>query len=354
MGVSASLMGINPLPPHLKFPEENEFSEFAEGQLCLTLMVLTSDDELFRTCLSLPIAAGNHLGSSMISGREDLIRICSAVMTRSRAAALSLIYAPGVGLVSGDQFSEVMSLLTDGAPVFGAFGVDDSPSFNKNCFVVSSEGAFRDRLGFIFMAGNVQSRFYTSTISREKILHHSAVVTRSDGSIIKSLNGKPVMEFLDSMGIGSAAEKGVLTNLSFIADYRDGTPYFSRTLLAMTPEKFLIAGGDIREGANIRIGVFEQDDMLSTARIMLERALQEAEEDKAGGASPCALVYSCATRISVLGMDPLGELNMIRSLTSAPFMLASAGGEICPVESATEHRLINRFHNQTLSVCVLR
>jgi hypothetical protein len=56
----------------------------------------------------------------------------------------------------------------------------------------------------------------------------------------------------------------------------------------------------------------------------------------------------------VFGAEPLTEAKLIGEQLSGaePFMLAYAGGEICPT-SQTADTVSNRFHNYSIIACVL-
>jgi hypothetical protein len=66
-----------------------------------------------------------------------------------------------------------------------------------------------------------------------------------------------------------------------------------------------------------------------------------------------ALVYSCATRNIVLGSEIMAEFNMFHEgAREKPYIAAYCGGEIFPITGAGGKR-VNRFHNQTLCICVI-
>jgi small ligand-binding sensory domain FIST len=66
------------------------------------------------------------------------------------------------------------------------------------------------------------------------------------------------------------------------------------------------------------------------------------------------LIFSCVVRRMMFGAEPLVEAAMIEEKLNgdSPFMLAYAGGEICPTSVRAEG-VTNRFHNYSIIACIL-
>jgi hypothetical protein len=112
----------------------------------------------------------------------------------------------------------------------------------------------------------------------------------------------------------------------------------------------ILCGGDVPEGATVRIAVYEKNDILKAARDSVREAMGNS-----GGPAPTAIIYSCATRSVQLGADSLAEMDLLREEAgNAPFLFAYAGGEICPIAySQDSGDSNNKFHNQTFCICLL-
>ncbi|MDR0897722.1 MAG: FIST C-terminal domain-containing protein [Oscillospiraceae bacterium] len=334
MGMSTAITGINPIAPEAA-------ADTADNPLCLSLMVLSGGDDMdfrFETVVTEPVKPGMNI--------DDLIR---PVFAGKEKPKLALTFGTGISVLPGDRLVAAVTEHSGGAPLFGAFSVDDSPTYAEDCFVVSSQGVFRDRVGFALLYGDIEPKFYSASISEKNILPNWSVVTAVSGREIQSINNKPVTDFLDSYGIsGETLASGGGMSLSLILRDEDDGPYYTRVMMQLTPENTLICAGELKEGTHIRLGWMERNDMLYTAGEVMQTVLSENRGQKAA-----ALIYSCATRSSELGADVLSEVQVVReAMGQAPFMMAYAGGELGPIVYK-DGRFSNKFFNQTFIVCVL-
>jgi hypothetical protein len=322
------------------------------GTLLFTLMVLTSDDVYFKTALS-PSLKTNAAG-----GIEETYK--AAVLTGGGIENPSLIltYAPFMVENSGDEYTAVLSRVSGGIPCFGTLAVDDSADFHET-YMIHNGLHYRDRMSLILAFGSITPQFYLATISENRILDKSALITSSEGHILKELNGRPVVEFFESMGLTKASETSyAMTSLPFMVDYNDGTPPVFKVFVHLTEQKYALCAGAMPEGSTLRIGIFDAGDVLLTTK----KTLGEARENLAGASG--ALIYSCISRSMSLGADFLAEMELTREELAGklPFLMAYSGGEICPTRfnSKAENPegkegtggAVNRFHNNTFILCV--
>jgi hypothetical protein len=92
------------------------------------------------------------------------------------------------------------------------------------------------------------------------------------------------------------------------------------------------------------LGSLDIQDILS--------ASSGAMEALTGGGEDGILMFSCAGRNFVLGLDTMAEIGVVQQGLGPgrSYLLAYSGGEFCPVK-AQDGKLINRFHNVTLISC---
>jgi hypothetical protein len=310
------------------------------GALLLTLMVLTSDDAEFVTAMTSPLRGQ--------SGELIANTYTEAASPRNEKPSLILAYAPFMVENSGDEYVNILTKVSGGAPCFGTLAVDDTPDFS-NCFMIYNGEHYNDRMVMLLIYGDIKPKFFIATISSDKIIGKSALVTKSEGHILMDVNDRPVVEYFENLGLTKASETAyAMTSLPFMLDYGDGTPWVSKVFIGLSPEKHAICAGAMPEGATLYIGVFDKNDVLLTSEDAVKKALGEA----AGGASGL-LIYSCISRSMSLGADQLMELDMIKENISdrIPFMMAYSGGELCPTQISKEHA-VNRFHNNAFIACV--
>jgi hypothetical protein len=309
------------------------------GILLLTIMVLTSDDVDFVTKLT----------PSLLSEPGKVIEksYAEAAGARTDKPALVLSFAAFLLQNSGDEYVNVLAKASGDVPIFGTLAVDDTLDF-ANSFMIYNGEHYRDCMALLMIYGDVKPGFFIATMSRNKIFGREALITKSEGHILKEVNDRPVVEYFEDLGLTKASEtQYAMSSLPFMLDYKDGTPPVSKVFISLTPEKYAICAGVMPEGSILRIGVFDREDVLLTTEEALQKMLADSQNASA------LLVYSCISRSMTLGAEQLAELELVREKAGdrLPFMMAYSGGEICPTRVSDE-KAINRFHNNAFVICV--
>jgi hypothetical protein len=309
----------------------------ARGTLFLTLLVLSSDEVGFKTGIT------SSLKSEPGKKIEESYRSLSAGVRPS----LIFAFAPFMVENSGDEYVNVLSRASEGVPCFGTLAVDDTSDF-RECYMLYKGEHYRDKMSLILCYGEISPKFYLASISEEKLLDRAALVTSSEGHILKGVNGKPVVEYFEDLGLTKASETSyAMTSLPFMLDYGDGTPLVSKVFIGLNEQKHAICAGVMPEGSTLYMGVFDKDDVLLTTGKLIKRALEETPQ-------PSVMIgYSCISRSMTLGSDIFAEADLIQEETAGKVttLIAYSGGEICPTQ-INETAAINRFHNNTIILCV--
>ncbi|MDR2786262.1 MAG: hypothetical protein LBB83_10145, partial [Treponema sp.] len=167
----------------------------ARGTLFLTLLVLTSDDVGFKTGFtgSLKSEPGKQIEESYRS------------LSGGVRPAFVFAFAPFMIENSGDEYVNVLSRVSEGVPCFGTLAVDDTSDF-RECYMVYNGDHYRDRMALILCYGPINPKFYVASISEDKLLDKAALITSSEGHILKEVNGKPVVEYFEDLGLTKASE----------------------------------------------------------------------------------------------------------------------------------------------------
>ncbi|MDR1027822.1 MAG: FIST C-terminal domain-containing protein [Clostridiales Family XIII bacterium] len=311
----------------------------------LTMLVLTSDDVSFVTGLTEPIEGED--ADVIARGYAEAAK----KLGEGEKPSLLLSYAPLLLNVGGDFFVNTLSEVSGQAPNFGTVSADDTIDYHNSHIIINGE-AYRDRLAFVLVCGDVKPKFRIASISGEKIFREKGVVTASRGNQLQTINGISVEDYLLSLGLKKGAD-GTLTGVNsypFIVDYNDGSPPVVRIIFAITPEGYAVCGGDIPEGATLSVGFIDGDEVVKATGDELRKI---SPDDK-----PAALlIFSCIGRYFSLGYESEREADEVKKLlagTGIPYAMTYSGGEICPT-GATEGDAgtINRFHNDTFAICVL-
>ncbi|MDR2760022.1 MAG: FIST C-terminal domain-containing protein [Spirochaetaceae bacterium] len=312
----------------------------AKGALLFTLLVFTSDDVCFETALT-PSLKGDAVGEKIADTYK------AAAAARKEKPALIFTFAPFMMENSGDEYIRVLSEVSGDVPCFGTLAVDDTPDF-RECYMLFNGEHYKDKMSLILIYGNISPKFYLATLSENKLLDRAALVTSSEGHILKEVNGRPVVEYFEDMGLTKASKTSyAMTSLPFMLDYGDGTPPVSKVFIGLNEQKHAICAGAMPEGSTMYLGVFDKDDVLLTSGNLIKKALQET-------ASPSVIIgYSCISRSMTLGSDLFAEIDLIlREIApKTPVFFAYSGGEMCPTQ-INPKAAINRFHNNTFILCI--
>ena len=305
--------------------------------LLLTLMVMTSDDVEFITTLT----------PSLATEPSQAIRDGYLAACRAEKPGLIFAFGPFMPQNSGDEYIDVITEVSGGAPCFGTLAVDDTLDFS-NCFMLYNGTHYREQMGMILFYGDIQPKFYVANISKSNIFEKSAVVTKSAGPVLMEVNERPVIEYFEDLGLVHASEtQYAMSSLPFLLDYNDGTPYVSKIFVMLTPEKYAICAGAMPQGSTLYMARTDKADVLLTTGQAMDQLLKDIEN--ASG----LLIYSCISRSMALGSDALKEMELIDEKIGArlPYLMAYSGGEICPTQ-VSDGKAINRFHNNAFIACL--
>ncbi len=309
------------------------------GIAALSLAVLTSDDVRFSAVMSQPLTSAN-LDANM---REAFDR---ARGRRPETPALALAFAPMQLDVGSEAIAEAMFAAAGDTPVFGSVACDHTLELNTS-YTFFNGKADAAAACMLLLYGDVQPRFFLKVISDEKIQKQKAIITGSEGSVLRKINGMPLMRYLEMLGVSKDNGIENIGVVPFIVKYTDGTPPVARAIYTITPEGHAICGGKMPVGSTLAVGRLDTDDILKTAGSTVAQALT-------GDRPSALLMLPCMARNMALGADFLAEMDVVRKTIgdTTPYLLAYAGGEICPdVRDDGNH--INRFHNFTFIACSL-
>ena len=324
---------VGPISSGQSVPEEY-------GPLLFTMIVLTSDEVEFVKTLTPPLL--NEPGLVITESYK-------AAAIRAEKPALLLTFAPFMLQNSGDDYVNVLSKVSEGVPCFGTLAVDDTLDFS-NCFTLCDGEHHRDRMVMVLVYGDIHPKFYIANISQSRVLEKSAVVTKSEGHVLMEVNGRPVTDFFEDLGLTKASEtQYAMSSLPFLLDYNDGTPKVSKIFIGLSPEKHAICAGAMPEGSTLHIASSDKDDVLHTTGDAIDQLLKDVNVNTGG-----VLIYSCISRGMTFGADQFKEIELVTQKIgpNLPFLMAFSGGEICPTQVSND-KAINRFHNNAFIACLI-
>lgn len=308
------------------------------GHLELTLMVLTSDDVKFSVALSASVS-----GDASVPLRRMYEKALSGLAAEP---VFMLSFAPLIYNIGGEIFINILNDASGAVPNFGTLVVDHTSKYTESKVIFNGE-AKADMMAVALFGGNVSPRFLVSSLSEEKTLKQKAVITDSEGNILKGVNGMSAISYMESLGL---TNNGVIegpSTIPFVVDFNDGTTPVVRAIFAQTPEGYAVCGGAMPIGATLSVGSIDYEDVIMTTSGII-KAVNAIEGRNA------AIMFSCVGRNYALGTKTMDELRLIEDAFGGklPYIAAYSGGEICPLTD-TDDVQKNRFHNDTIIACII-
>ncbi|MCL2504148.1 MAG: FIST C-terminal domain-containing protein [Coriobacteriia bacterium] len=311
-------------------------TEDSPDSLQFSILVMTSDDARFETLLTEPLLEDPKQPIRDLYAHRD-----------SEAPAMAFLYGAFLPQNVGDDYTDALTEVLPNVPVFGSLAVDDTADFGYS-FMLYDGQYYRDRLAILHIYGDIRPSFALASISEDRLLGREALITRSEGHVLKEINGRPVTEFFTKLGLDKMS--GItyaLISLPFMVNYNDGTPPVSKVFVSLTEEGYARCAGAMPEGATLSVGVFDRNDVIATTTKAVDTIANVAEKPSV------VIAHSCVSRSMTLGTDMLREYEIMKDLLDdIPFLVTGSGGEYCSI-LLEDGRAINRFHNNTIILCAL-
>jgi hypothetical protein len=177
-------------------------------------------------------------------------------------------------------------------------------------------------------------------------MRQTAVVTESEGTLLKQINGITPIAYLETLGI-TRKNIEIVGFLALLLNYNDGTGPVVLATYGVTTEGYLICGGDVPVNALLSVGSLNYHSVLETTATTIGK-ISEAGEING------ILMYPCLSRNLMLGPNAADEMKKVFELIGEryPYQLCYAGGEICPLLDE-KGKPVNHFHNYSFILCVL-
>lgn len=312
------------------------------GLFEMTITVLTSDDVRFVTA-SCSQEADKEEAVSLI---KDTYEEAFAVYAEKPSLMMSFLSMNRP--ISGDEFLRHLDECSGGVPVFGGVTAGDDDS-GGNMFVICGKQVFTMGFVVLLIIGDVECSFYYGNFKEENLMMMTATVTESEGVTVKKLNERPATHFMEMNGIQLTPEtKGALLTVPILFKQQDEDISVARTMVDFNEAGEALFFGEIPEGASLRIGTANSDDILEVAQQVTRTAAVNS------GDASVWFMFSCVGRYVALGLEPTLELDSIKGLIpdKMTYLSGYVGGEMCPVY--TENGWSNRYHNSSFIVCTLR
>ncbi|MDR2123775.1 MAG: FIST C-terminal domain-containing protein [Desulfovibrio sp.] len=303
----------------------------------LNLAVLSGDDVVFRTAVTEALTAGN-------AGEAMAAAYGAARAQLPGDPAFIISFFPFLHDISSADVLKHLDAACGGIPVWGSVASGTDMSYAGTGII--ENGRFHEKSAVLLLLhGPLEPEFIVASIPDRNIGDHGALITESDGCILKKVNGVPLLSYFEDAGIVMRIGQDN-TTLPLLVDYGDGSKPVALAVYALTPENWAVCGGEVPEGAFFFCGEIDKEGIMESAGDALAQ-IQKVE------GKPCLLMLPCVTRFIMMTPEQDEEMRVVAETlgTGRPFVFALSGGEICPVQDGSGVRR-NRHHNFTFSACL--
>ncbi len=292
-----------------------------------TLLVLSGDDCVHGTAVSLPQKNEAEDAVSMEEAARSAYDAARARLGDAEPRLALFFSTPQVART--DIYLDALVRHTGGTVPFLGGLASDLFKFDT-ARVIAGGAVHEDRFCLVLLGGDFKPLFEVGTVVTDQL--DLATVTRSEGYVVKEIDGRPAVEFLQKNNVMITTQ----TSKQFCpicSKARDGVTIVPRDIRAVdatTGEITLF--GDLPEGTRIFVQSVGHTDLEKSAVRCIDALL--ARLAALGNDAPhCILGVSCAGRMLVLGpyKDVEGRLLCDKLPPHISFGGFYAFGEICPM-----------------------
>lgn len=336
-GVVAALCEALPFPV-IGMTSMADADEHGYGLYDLTLTVLTSDEVTFEAGMTDSINHDNY--------EAEVDRLYKQVRGKADAdPAMILTFMPYIWDVSGYEVVAAMDKACHGIPMWGS--ITNNIDFNYEKVQTICNGKWLPAgAAMMFLNGPVEPKFIVSSIPERNISNNRAVITKSEGAILREVNDLPILEYLKNIGLIITKEN--ITTTPLMIYYPGATEPVALGFYTLFEDGSVLTGGEMPVGTSFAVGSIDAEGIHESVEDGLRQIMEYPDRQ-------ATLLLPCVTRYIMLSPDQESELRLIDETLSGsghPFMMGYSGGEICPMPDQ-DGKLHNRFHNYTFCACVL-
>jgi len=309
------------------------------GMYRLNLTVLTSDEVSFRTA-STPELSGEDYEKPLAEAYND------ALSELPGPPSLIISFFPFLQDLSGSDILKSFDGACGGIPIWGSVASDTDMGY-ENCHTIHNGKSAQKSMVMLLLHGPVKPEFIVTSIPDRNIRDRRAVITESEGCLVRTVNDMTLEKYFESVGLSIRIDRDA-TTVPLMVDYGDGSRPVALAIYSINSDGSFLCGGEMPQGASFFIGDIDHEGILETARATLGQILSKEAPDG-------VLMLPCVTRYLMLAPDKDDEIKLAGEMIGGkfPYALAYSGGELCPVPGG-DGLPRNRHHNYTFSACVLR
>jgi hypothetical protein len=301
--------------------------------MLLSICVLTSDSINFTVGLSDPLTADREQSlAKMYVEAENLLN--------SRPAFMLLYASVFDDSNVGEHVINALDEFSDQVPIFGTLPADYTTEL-RSPKVIFNGASYSDRVAIILVEGQVTPVFTCINVPLWHGTQQRAIVTESRSNVIRQINGQPVLEYLEKLGLCWYGEISGINTIPIFLDRQDSLGPVVRCILYQNPEGDVILTGDVPKNSTLSFGFLDEQMVLKAAAAL---ALSMNNPF-----SNIFYVYSCLSRCFAIGLNYMAEMEKFYANAGKklPYIFSYSSGEFCPV-LLPDGTLKNQYHNMSL------
>jgi hypothetical protein len=303
-------------------------------KLSISFTVLTSNDVVIKSGIS---------DSLETESKKAIVSLYDSLKS-SFATDISIMmtFSSPMNDMGGDELVSILDDASGGVLNFGSLAVFDTATRLPELFYNGKR--YTDRVVLILFSGVVNVVLKTYPLAATAHIWQSAIITASEGNILKEVNNIPAMKYIHSIGLAQDEKLTELFAIPLLV-HKEGYIPLACTIINVLDESRIVCGRSVPQGATLSISPIDYDFVMDT---MKNITIDVVEKEPKG-----VLIFSCFVRSLMLGVNSDSEFKVARNFllkTDTSFMIAYSGGEICPVETG-DGTLKNSFHNVAVVCC---
>ena len=317
----------------------------SKKEITLTLNVFTSDTVAFSAGICDPVH--DEPFEPMEKIYKQLLK--EKPQSMGEKPAMFFVIAPDFHDVTGDDYLAALTGLSGGVPVFGSVAFIHTAEFHDiKTFFNGTE--HKSSMAVLAFWGNIEPKFFISAIPDEQIINQRAVITDSYKNRIKKINGIPVLQYLESVGLAKDGNLEGVISFPLVLHMTGGSRLIRSIYDSENGE--ILCSGSVPPHVPMEISFCNRDFVMESARKTADECKKWLETQNNTG-SLSAMVVSCVARRLTLGTDAYAELTEIDAgLKNLPYHFVYSRGEYCPVR-IVDGKAENYFFNFSLCICII-
>jgi len=318
------------------------------GDVAVSVTMLTSDDSYFV------VRTIDDLDTKTIDQVNKEVTHLYGELCAEEKPKMIMPFLPPIPHCSITNLYFTMNGFDKDVFLFGMQAFNITGSYDTN-FVFANSKMSVSMCAFVAFYGNIKPDFHIgSSFLDENSLWEEAVITESDGSLLKSINGISAVEYFKRKGIISSKNKGAgIMTIPALITYQNGTKTGCAFLGIVKDTEYVFAARTLQDGAKITFTDMEGEKILTSAEAVMEEINTMKRND--------LFICISAARAWSLGSNFFAELQKIYECAQKyekengeplRYSAVYTGSELCPIRDKLGNYK-NMPHNYTFTICSL-